>query len=752
MSQSISGLASGLDTAAIIDQLVSIERQSEDLVKARGTTAQTALASYAAIRTQLAGVRTAASALAHVADWRPLSATSSNNDAVSVSAGAGTFGGTVSFTVDALAKAGSLRSSNTLVGTTAVVAADTGIMVAAGGAKIGFASFASDDTLTIGSHDITVTQSSAAAIKNGGTALAASTVIDGTNDTLNIEVNGVAKVLTLAHGTYDRTQLAAAVQTAATSAGADVTATVDSSTNKIKIATNREGSAATIQVMGGSALTPLQLATDGAALLGTDGKVKVDDGIEQTLSNIEAGASTVIPAAAGNVTAVFSGGLRAGSVTANNVTAGDGSLATVVANINAAGAGVTATAVQVGDNLYRLQLASNNAGALNGVSMAASEFDAGIGGFVDLTTASDAKLTVGTGAGAYEVTSASNTVSGLLPGVTVTLKQTTAADAPVTITASRDVGAIAAKVQALVDAANKVKSSIDTATAYDKDTNQASPLTGDSGARRIMFELSRALTDAVPGASPGSPGLAGLSVDKTGQFTFDSSKFTAAFNSDPEGMMRVFAQGGTATDSSVTFVSAGERARAGTYAVAITTAAEQASNVGLEGSWPIGSPPTVAREGRHQRGRVRSEGDRHPIRRRQRAQRGVRGGRPPTAGQRVGHRHQGQHDRVRHQRQVLRRVGRQHVELVRRGGRRGHDRRCRGDGIGPAAQHRVRRSGAGRPGAEHHRDRAGRAGRLHVPAGRRGTRRHDAERRHRRRHGIRHLIGELTKSAQDIHR
>ena len=49
-------------------------------------------------------------------------------------------------------------------------------------------------------------------------------MIDGTNDTLQLSINGTPTTLTLAHGTYTGTQLAQAVQDAATSAGAPVTA------------------------------------------------------------------------------------------------------------------------------------------------------------------------------------------------------------------------------------------------------------------------------------------------------------------------------------------------------------------------------------------------------------------------------------------------------------------------------------------------------------------------------------------------
>ncbi len=591
MTQSISGLGSGLDTAAIIQQLVALERRSTDMVKARATTAQTKLTSYSAIRTQLATLKSAVTALRTTADWRPLSATSSHTDIATVTAGTGTFGGTLTFTVNNLATAGTSRSANVITGTATLVNADTNTFVAAGGAKLGFSTFVSDNTVAVGSHDIKVTQASAAAVKNGSVALAASTVIDGTNNTLNITVNGVAKVLTIANGTYDRTQLATAVQAAATAAGAAVTVSVDSATNMLKIATTREGSLATVQVTGGNATTPLQLTVDGAAITGTDGKTQVGSAAEQTWNSIEAGGTAGLTAAAGTITATFAGGLRVGTITGKNVSNGDGSLATVVANINNAQAGVTATAVQVGDGTYRLQLASNTTGALNGHNVSASEFNAAVGGLTTLTAAADAQLTVGSGPGAYTVTSSTNSVANLLPGVTVNLKQASAT--AVTITASRDAAALADKVKAVVDAANKVRNAIEAATKYDKETKKSSPLTGDSASRRVLTELNRALSDAVPWATPGSPGLAGLSVDKTGQYTFDSSKFTTAFNADPEGMTKLFVQGATATDSRVTFVTAGDRARAGTYAVNITAFATQASDVGLEGAWPIGSPPTV---------------------------------------------------------------------------------------------------------------------------------------------------------------
>jgi flagellar hook-associated protein 2 len=589
-AQSIGGLATGLDTNAIINALVAAERALEDPIKAQGQLAQIALQSYQLIRNDLTALNTAALALSRPTGWALLTATSSNADVASVSAGTGTFSGTLSFTVDQLAAAGSVRSANVISGTSTQITSESSVFVAAGGAALGFSTFKSDSALALGSHTITVSQSSSAATKSGDSALAGSTTIDGTNDTLQLSINGSPTTVTLAHGTYTASQLAQAVQDAATSAGAPITATL-SGAGTLELTTSRQGSQATLQVTGGNALGALALSTDASASTGSDAVVQVDGGADQTFSSLDAGQSITLTASTGTISAVLAGGLSTGTLTGKNVSTGDGSLATVVGNINDAGAGVTASAVQVGTNTYRLQITSNTAGANNGENIDSSVFNASVGGFLTLTAAADAQVTVGSGAGAYTVTSTTNTVSGLLPGITVTLKQVSAT--PVTVTASRDDSGIADKVQALIDAANQAQSTISQLTKYDPSAQQASPLTGNATANQLMDALTNAVIGVVPGANPQSPGLAGVSIDGTGKFTFDRAKFTAALDADPQGVTKLFTQGGTSTNGNITFVSAGDRAVAGSYDVVVTQAAAQANDTGLTGSWPPASPPTV---------------------------------------------------------------------------------------------------------------------------------------------------------------
>ena len=589
-SQSIGGLATGLDTNAIITALVAAERSLEDPIKNEAARANLALQSYALIRSNLATLGTASLALARPAAWNTLAAASSNTDVAGVTAGTGTFSGTLSFNVDALASAGSVRSTNTITGTATLVAAHASVFVAAGAQALGFSTLKSDDPLALGAHSITVSQASSVATKRGDSALAGSTVVDGTNDSLELSINGAPTTLTLAHGTYTASQLAQAVQAAATSAGAPITASLAGS-GTLSLSTTRQGTLATLQITGGNALGALSLSTDAVANTGTDAVAQVDGGGNQTFSSLDAGQSITLNAAAGTITAVLAGGLQTGTVKGNNVSTGDGSLATVVGNINAAGAGVTATAVQVGLNTYRLQLTSNTAGANNGENVDASAFNDNVGGFLTLTAAADAQITVGTGPGSYTVGSTTNTINGLLPGVTVSLKQKSTD--PVTVTVNRDDAAIADKVQSLIDAANQVQDTVSQLMKYDPTSNSASPLTGDTTATHLLGSLTNSFIGAVAGANPKSPGLAGVSIDKTGKFTFDRTKFLAAFDADPQGVTKLFAQGGSSDNPDVQFVSAGDRSGAGTYHVVVTQAALQGSDVGLTGVWPPASLPTV---------------------------------------------------------------------------------------------------------------------------------------------------------------
>jgi flagellar hook-associated protein 2 len=113
----------------------------------------------------------------------------------------------------------------------------------------------------------------------------------------------------------------------------------------------------------------------------------------------------------------------------------------------------------------------------------------------------------------------------------------------ITLNSSPDVAGMAAKLKALVDAANGALAEVSKQTAYDAANKIGSPLTGDFMVRQmsqsILSTVSSGLgnTDvANPTVKFGSLTKLGVQLDKTGQLTFDADKFTAAYNADPSAI------------------------------------------------------------------------------------------------------------------------------------------------------------------------------------------------------------------------
>lgn len=109
---SVGGLVSGMDTAAIIDGLISVEANSQTLLKQRLSATQSQATAYRAINTRFDAVRAAAEALTKDAAWQSAKATSSSPSVTAASVG-GTTSGSVTFTVNRVATAHSVVSSTT---------------------------------------------------------------------------------------------------------------------------------------------------------------------------------------------------------------------------------------------------------------------------------------------------------------------------------------------------------------------------------------------------------------------------------------------------------------------------------------------------------------------------------------------------------------------------------------------------------------------------------------------------------------
>jgi flagellar hook-associated protein 2 len=532
---SVGGLASGIDTNSLINELMTIEAQPQLALRIQQSREQTLVSTLQSINSAVSAFQAAAQNLTTASGWLAATASSSSN-IVAATASSTAPAGTLTFTVDNLASSSSLVSSGSVGSTSAVVA--SGNILLSHATALGFGQLSSDSGLAVGAHTLAVTQSSAGATLTGATPVGgATTITSGSNDTIAYAVDGVAHSAILAAGTYTAGQLAAAIGTAS---GGALRATVTNG-GALAVSTTSEGSAHTLAITGGNALAGLGLSAGSAT--GSDGQVSLDGGAAVTVSDASAGATLSLPGTGGSVSAVLSGGLRAGSTALTNVSSGDGTLATVVSTINAAGAGISATAVQVSASSYRLQLSSSATGAASTISMNPAAFGTALGSLTTLTSGADALVTVGSGPGSYQVSSASNTLSGLMTGVTLSLVKADAQN-PVTVTVSQDPNSVAGSVQKMVDAANSALSQIHQATAYDPASKSAGALLGDPIVEELQNQILRAVADTVPGSSL-DPSSVGIQLTSTGTITFDQTKFTTALAANPSAVTSLFRQAAT---------------------------------------------------------------------------------------------------------------------------------------------------------------------------------------------------------------
>jgi flagellar hook-associated protein 2 len=576
----------GINTQELIAALLQSYEQPEiDLENQQGQL-QAQVNDYQAINSAVQALEKAAAGLSTItatSNWAN-QATSSNPDVATATASPTTPTGSVSFTVSQLATNDTLISSGSVANTSQVVTSATTFLLSQA-SGLGFSELVAGSGLGVGSHSIQVTQASQGAQATGTSAVASSTTISTSNDTLDVTVNGTAETYTLASGTYTPSQLAQAV---AQASGGALQATVNAAGDLV-VTTTAEGAAASIQVTGGTALGALGLSTMGAANQGVNAHVVVD-GTENVIGNsttgpITAGATFSLTSGSGGTiqATVGSGGsINAGSTTATNVSTGNQTLAEIVANINAANAGVSASAIDTSSG-YVLELSSSASGSANDLTIDTGAFSSSsLGNLSTAQAGQNAIIDIG-GNSADQVTSSSNQVSGLLPGLTVDLQSTSAS--LVTITTAPDAKAVATSVQGLVNAANSVLSAIAKYASYDPQTNVAGPLFGSPQLEQLQQGILSTFADAT-GTSTLDTQAIGITLNKDGTLSFDQSTFESAMQANPQQVEALFAQGGTFTPSAsayqgdVSLVYASDQTQQGSYAVDVTQSASQATDLG----------------------------------------------------------------------------------------------------------------------------------------------------------------------------
>lgn len=490
MALQLSGLASGMDTKSVIEQLMALEQQPVLAMQKRQLTIKQQNDAFQAISKRLTDFKTKATALTRDTTTKAMKASTSDAAILGATANTNAAPGSLSVTVKALASA-TKASSTASIGT------------AVGGTHL--------------TQDVT-------------TLPTASTITTGTFS-LSYTVAGVAQNATVTvtpagGGTNTLQEVLDAIGTAT---GGAVTASIGSNRLVLSSAT-----ATNIQVGSSGDTSNFLRATylQGAAFTsaGLAGGSVTSNQVVGTVSTSKtlatAGLATAPSAASGSFA------INGKSISWDSVT---DSLSDVLSRINSAGADVVASYSQVDDKVI---LTSRNTGSAaiafsdtSGNLLAALGLDA-----AQQARGADARIAVAGFNGGADIISASNEFTSVVPGVTLTARKVDVAAQTVTI--DREPGSLVDAAKAFVDSYNSIVDAIDNATA------KGAPNAGDPRLASLKQKLTTLMTGRIGSYADGydSLGSLGISASKEDRkhLTVDESKLNAALLANRDRVADLF--------------------------------------------------------------------------------------------------------------------------------------------------------------------------------------------------------------------
>jgi flagellar hook-associated protein 2 len=500
------GIGSGLDSEAIVTKLVALEKSPLTALQNRAKIESAQISEFAKVKSQVSALADAASAMSTSAAWSGRSASSSNANAVAISATSSATPTSFTLDVDALAKQQSVTS----------VGVPTGSNVGAG-----------TMTLRLGTW----------------TGIAASTAAD------------------------------AAAAAAATAAAAAQTAFVSGST---EAATYDAANTTWLAAVAANTPTVTNQQAEDDALAAKNAAYAALSGADVTrLTTRDNTAAALVSAnnAAAAARPTFSPSGSSSDVVLT-VLATD-TVATLAAKINSANAGVVATTVNDGSQ-DRLILRSKDTGAAFGFRVQTSETDnsnsdaTGLSRFAyNPAAGAYGAATVGNQVQAGEnarvringlaVTSASNTLSSNIPGVTINLLATTTTNynnvggtesrATVTLAVSEDVTVAVRNVNNFITAYNALASNLAELTRYDEATKTPGLFQGDASMLGIQSVLRNMASSVTSGSTYARLADVGIERQLNGTLALNTARFSTAANNGTE-LQKLFItnNGNTLTD------------------------------------------------------------------------------------------------------------------------------------------------------------------------------------------------------------
>ncbi|NIJ32000.1 flagellar filament capping protein FliD [Sphingomonas oligoaromativorans] len=281
----------------------------------------------------------------------------------------------------------------------------------------------------------------------------------------------------------------------------------------------------------------------------------------------------------GTLTLTVSGG----SPITVNVDSSNNTVAGIAQAINAQGGAVTANVVTAADGSSTLVLKGKTGAAqaftvlgsdtgTGGQSLSSLSYGGGATGGMSLTTAAqDASITVD----GVTVTRPSNSFDDVIPGVSMTLTGT----GDVSLSSSVPTDAINEAVNDFVTAYNSLMGEITTATAAASSGGTAGPLYGNTSMRQLKDQLSKLTTTALTATgSVRTLAELGVGTNLDGTLTVDQTKLSKMLTSYPNDVAAMFQTSQSSSSGQVLITSTAGAAASGVYTITGITPALNGGN------------------------------------------------------------------------------------------------------------------------------------------------------------------------------
>lgn len=267
---------------------------------------------------------------------------------------------------------------------------------------------------------------------------------------------------------------------------------------------------------------------------GAAGNITISDASPQFTQAADGSAWNSSSVADSTGVAAGSFSIQIGSGTATPITTMAGeSLSTLASDINGQSLGVTASVVSEGNGSSYLSIVNSTTGDGSGITIANTSPQ-----FTQAAVGTNALLTVD----GISISSASNTVTGAVSGLTVNLMGISSnANTDVTLTATPDSSTITSAINQFVTDYNTLIGQVNDEFTYNASSTSAPPLEGDSTVEMLQNYLLGAGSYSASGnGSLSTLGSLGITMNDDGTLSVDSATLDDAIQDNFSAVQQFF--------------------------------------------------------------------------------------------------------------------------------------------------------------------------------------------------------------------